>query len=97
MHLRRVLAPTTRPTLRLAEAAWLLQETVNATRRLCRQGHLPYSQHGKCLEISVDVLRERLRSTRARRALEQLARGAIRAPRVARPSDPPAPLTETGR
>jgi hypothetical protein len=54
-------------------------------------------QHGKCIEISVEVLRQRLRSTRALRRLDELARGVIKAPRVARPSDPPAPLTETAR
>ena len=86
----------TRSTVRLAEAAWLLQETVNATRRLCRQGHLPYLQHGKCIEIPVDALRGRLRSTRALRRLDQLATGQLKAPRAAKPSTPPAPLTETG-
>lgn len=91
-----MIAPT-RHTLRLAEAAWLLQETVNATRRLCRTGALPYSQHGKCIEISVDALRPRLRSTRAFRMLDQLVRGEIKAPRLAKPSSPPAPLTESGR
>lgn len=85
-----------RPTVRLAEAAWLLQETVNATRRLCRQGHLPYLQHGKCIEIPVHALRSRLRSTRALRRLDELAHGQIRAPRASKPSVPPAPLTETG-
>lgn len=88
---------SSRPTIRLAEAAWLLQETVNATRQLCRTGALPYSQHGKCIEISVDELRSRLRSTRALRCLDELAAGAIKAPRAEKPSSPPAPLTETDR
>jgi hypothetical protein len=81
-----------RPTIRLAEAAWLLQETVNATRRLCRQGHLQFIQHGKCIEIPAEELRRKLRSTRALAALEALVIGQLKAPRVAKPSDPPASL-----
>lgn len=85
-----------RPTLRLAEAAWLLQETVNATRYLCRKGQLPHSQHGKCLEIPAEALRAKLRSPRALRRLEELVRGDITAPRTVRASDPPRPLSASG-
>lgn len=88
---------TARHTVRLAEAAWVLQETMNATRRLCRAGSLPYIQHGRRIEIPVDVLRIRLRSTRARRALDQLARGEIEAPKMGRPSDLPPSLTASAR
>lgn len=84
-----------RRTLRLFEAAWLLQETANATRRLCRLGLLPYSQHGKFIQIPVAGLRERLQSTRALRRLDELVAGSIKAPRTAKASDPARPLTET--
>jgi len=81
-----------RYTLRLFEVAWLLQETLNATRRLCRTGEFRVIQHGRCIEIPVEQVRARLRSTRALRCLDGLIVGAIEAPRGAKPSAPPAPL-----
>jgi hypothetical protein len=77
------------------EAAWLLQETVNATKRLCRNGSLTHFQHGKRVQIPADSLREHLRSPRALRLLEEVARGAVIAPRPASASAQPAPLTES--
>ena len=81
-----------RYTLRLYEVAWLLQETLNATRRLCRTGELRTIQHGRSILIPVEQVRARLRSTRALRCLDQLTVGAIEAPRSAKPSARPAPL-----
>jgi hypothetical protein len=95
-HSRSVIARP-RHSLRLAEVAWLRQETVNATRHACRTGTLAHTQHGRCIEIPVDELRKNLRSTRALRTLDLLLGGHLKAPTPERPSSPPAPLTGSVR
>ena len=86
-----------RHTLRLYEVAWLLQETLNAARRLCRTGELRVIQHGRCIEVPVEQVRARLRSTKALLCLDQLVSGALVAPRAPKPSAAPAPLMVTVR
>lgn len=86
--------------LRLFEAAWLLQLSENATRRLCEQGVIPA---WRCIDHAGSSARMRwnippaalaplLKSAQARRCLAQLMAGEIRVPRPARRSDPARPL-----
>lgn len=85
--------PSRRHSLRLSKAAWLLQESTNATRRLCRLNQLPYYRLGKLIHIPAEALRPLLNSAAARQELDRLLEGTITAPRAAKPSSPPPPIS----
>lgn len=87
--------------LRVHEASWLLQETENATRRLCEAGAVPawrvVDSSGNSARfrwnIPSQTLEPLLSGALARRRLAQLVSGEIRAPRPEKRGDPPVPLT----
>ena len=85
----------THQRLKLYEAAWLLQITINSARAMVTDGRLPNRGSGKLIYIDAADLRPHLRTTRERFALDDLLAGRVVAPKPQRPSSLPAPLAVT--
>jgi hypothetical protein len=81
--------------LKLYEAAWLLQITINSARAMVTDGRLPNRGSGKLIYVDAVDLRPHLRTTRERFALDDLLAGHMVAPKPQSPSSLPAPLVVT--
>jgi hypothetical protein len=79
--------------VKLYEAAWLLQITVNAARRMVKDRTLLNVGSGKLVYIAADDLRSHLRSSRAQFALDDLLTGRVTAPKPDMPSAKPPALS----
>lgn len=83
--------------LTVAEAAWLLQESEDTIIRMCREGLLEHRHPAKSIHVCIDDVARRLTFDVARRALDALLAGSIKAPRAPRKHARPPALTVTTR